>query len=266
MPSSFWLTWLSNDLMAQQISQSQEPVVEAVGASVCGMYSQGMAVVDLNWQVAAGEYWVVGGGHGSGKTALLLTLAGLYPPGAGVIRHFGQDLNRLSEQETIAQRLRVGFVFKNGGRMFDGLTVAENVALPLRYHRDWTGEKAVASIQALLETTELTALAASTAQDLTTGWQERVGLARALALEPEVLFLDEPMASLEPSHCLWWRGFLDQLSRGAACTDGRKMTLVATTCDFSLWSEERRHFALLKNQRWQSLGECAGHPKMTELM
>jgi ABC-type transporter Mla maintaining outer membrane lipid asymmetry ATPase subunit MlaF len=223
-----------------------------------------MVVADLNWQVAAGEYWVVGGRHGSGKSAFLATMAGLRPPRAGVIRHFGRDLSRLSEQETIAQHLRVGFVFKNGGRMFAELTVAENVALPLRYHRDWTGEKAIEAVQALLETTELTPLAASAAQSLSTGWQERVGLARALALEPEVLFLDEPMAGLEANHCLWWRGFLDLLSRGAPCTRGRKMTIIAGTSDVSMWSGERRHFALLQDQRWQSLGERAGPPDMNE--
>jgi ABC-type transporter Mla maintaining outer membrane lipid asymmetry ATPase subunit MlaF len=250
--------------MAAQISQSQGPLIEADGVSVLRMRSPGLAVEDIHWQVAAGEYWVVGGRHGSGKSAFLATMAGLQRPGAGVIRHFGQDLSQLSEQETIARRLRVGFVFKNGGRMFAELTVAENVALPLRYHRDWPGEKAIEAVQALLETTELTPLAASTAQDLTTGWQERVGLARALALEPEVLFLDEPMAGLEAGHCRWWRGFLDQLSRGGPCTQGRKMTIIAATSDLLLWSGERRHFALLKDRSWQVMGERAGPPDMNE--
>jgi ABC-type transporter Mla maintaining outer membrane lipid asymmetry ATPase subunit MlaF len=244
--------------MSEQISQSQGFLIEAVGASVERVRSQGTAVEDVNWQVAAGEYWVVGGAHGSGKSAFLATMAGLRPPGTGVIRHFGQDLTRLSEQETIARRLRVGFVFKNGGRMFAKLTVAENVALPLRYHRDWTDEKAIDAVQPLLESTELTPLAAEIAQSLTTGWQERVGLARALALEPEVLFLDEPMAGLDASQCRWWRGFLEQLSRA------RKITIIAATSDLSLWSGQRRHFALLKDRGWQSLGECAGPPEMNE--
>src|SRR5580658_7002301 len=197
--------------MAQQTSQSQGPSIEAVGVSVQRMHSQDVRFTNIDWKVSPGEYWVIGGRHGGGKSAFLATMAGLRPPAAGVIRHFGQDLASLSEQESIAQRVRVGFVFKGGGRMFAELTVAENIALPLRYHRDWTGEKAIEAIQGLLEATELTPLAASTAQSLTTGWQERVGLARALALEPEVLFLDEPTAGLETSHRIWWRGFLDQL-------------------------------------------------------
>jgi len=250
--------------MSEQISPFQGPLIEAVGASVQLIRSSEMVVEDVNWRVAAGEYWVVGAGHGSGKSAFLSTMAGLRPPGAGVIRHFGQDLAGLSQQETIAQRLRMGFVFKNGGRMFAKLTVAENVALPLRYHRDWTDEQAIAAIQGLLESTELTPLAAITAQSLTTGWQERAGLARALALEPEVLFLDEPMAGLEASQCRWWRDFLDQLSRGAPCMGGRKMTIIAATSDLSLWNGERRHFALLKDGAWQSLGLCAIPIQMNE--
>jgi len=132
----------------------------------------------------------------------------------------------------------------------------------LRYHRNWTEEQAAASVQALLETTELTPLADSTTQSLTTGWQQRVGLARALALQPEVLFLDEPLAGLEAGQRLWWSGFLDQLSLGAPCTRGRKMTLIAVTNDFKLWSAARRHFAWLKDGHWQSLGESAEIPEM----
>jgi phospholipid/cholesterol/gamma-HCH transport system ATP-binding protein len=240
--------------MSEQISPTQGPLIEAVGAGVQRIRSPGMVVEDVNWQVNAGEYWVVGAGHGSGKSAFLSTMAGLRPPGAGVIRHFGQDLAELSEQEVIAHRLRVGFVFKNGGRMFAKLTVAENVALPLRYHRDWTDGQAIEAIQELLAITGLTPLAASTAQSLTTGWQERAGLARALALEPEVLFLDEPMAGLEASQCRWWRDFLDQLSRGSPRLGGRKMTIIVATSDLSLWNGERRHFAQLKDGGWQSLG------------
>jgi len=248
--------------MAEQTSQSQGPLLEAIGASVQRTPSQGVLIADINWQVAVGESWVVGGPHGCGKSAFLATMAGLLPPAAGVIRHFGRDLSCFPEAESIAQRTRVGFVFKGGGRMFPQLTVAENVALPLRYHHDWTGEEAAEPVQALLEITGLTPLAASAAQTLTTGWQQRVGLARALALEPEVLFLDEPMAGLEAAHRLWWRNFLDQLSRGAPWTRERKITLIAATSDFSLWSGARRHFALLNHGRWQLLGERADIPEM----
>lgn len=248
--------------MAEKSSLSQSPVVEAVGASVQRMPSRDVIVEDIHWQVAAGEFWVVGGGHGTGKSAFLATLAGLHPPAAGVVRHFGQDLSSLAEPEAIAQRTRIGFVFKGGGRMFVDLTVAENIALPLRYHRNWTAEQAAASVQSLLQTTELTSLAESTTQELNTGWQQRVGLARALALQPEVLFLDEPMVGLDAIHRRWWRGFLDRLVQGAPCAQGRKMTLIAATTDFTLWSAEGLHFALLKDRHLQSL---ASRPEIPEM-
>ena len=248
--------------MTEPAFQSSGPLIEALGAGVQRTRSPGILVADINWQVTAGEYWVVGGRHGSGKTAFLATMAGLQPPAAGVVRQFGQDLALLSEQESIAHRLRVGFVFKGGGRMFAHLTVAENIALPLRYHHDWTGEQAAEAVRGVLESTELTPLAQASAQTLTAGWQQRVGLARALALRPEVLFLDEPMAGLEASHRLWLRDFLDQLSRGAPCAGGRKTTLIAATSDFEFWRGTRRHFALLKDGRWQVLGERADVPEM----
>lgn len=246
---------------SEPILQPQGPVIEADGVSVKRMYSPGIAVEDVHWQVAAGEYWVVGGRHGTGKSAFLATLAGLHPAAAGVVRHFGRDISEFTERESVEQRKRVGFVFKGGGRMFVDMTVAENITLPLRYHRDWTDEEAAASVETLLETTELTALARSTAQSLTTGWQQRVGLARALALQPEVLFLDEPMAGLEAGHRQWWRTFLEQLSNGAACAQGRKMTLIAATSDFTLWGPGHK-FARLKDGHWESLGERADIPEM----
>ncbi|HEY3862091.1 MAG TPA: ABC transporter ATP-binding protein [Verrucomicrobiae bacterium] len=252
--------------MPEEISQSNGPVVEASAVSVQRMHSRGVAVEDVNWQVKAGEYWIIGGPHGSGKSSFVITMAGLRVPATGVIRHFGQDLAQLSEHDILAQRLRVGFVFKNGGRMFAQLTVAESVALPLRYHRNWTNDEVNAAVKALLEITELTPLAGSTAQDLATGWQERVGLARALALEPEVLFLDEPMAGLEGGHRRWWRRFLDELCRGAAWAKGRKMTVIAATSDFSYWHGEQCQYALLKDGRWQPLEGRPNAPEINELV
>ena len=184
-----------------------------------------------------------GDGRGAAKVPFWRPWRGCIRPPPGVIRHFGRELASLTEQEALARRARVGFVFKGGGRMFAGLTVAENVALPLRYHRDWSAEQAGEMVSELLERIELTALADETAQTLGAGWQQRVGLARALALQPEVLFLDEPLTGLEARHRHWWRQFLSQMSQGAACTGGRKVTLIVATNDFSLWSGERHEYA-----------------------
>ena len=146
--------------------------------------------------------------------------------------------------------------------MFKELTVAENVALALCYHRNWSAEQAREEVRGALDITELTALAQETAQTLGAEWQQRVGLARALALKPDVLFLDEPAAGLEARHRQWWRDFLAKLSNGDASTGGRKLTVIATTNDFALWHGGSHRCALIKDKRWQVLEAKAEFPQI----
>jgi ABC-type transporter Mla maintaining outer membrane lipid asymmetry ATPase subunit MlaF len=244
-------------------SQSGEVLVEVVDASIARPRTRREVAGHVDWRVASEEFWIIGGRHDSGKTAFLSTFAGLHRPTAGAIRHFGEDLSRLPEPELLKRRARIGFVFKGGGRMFADLTVAENVALPLRYHRAGTDKEAGERVLAVLEATELTGEADSTAQTL--GWarQQRVGLARALALNPELLFLDEPLSGLEARDRQWWRAFLNSLSEGAPLTDGRKMTMIATTNDFGSWAGGRHHCGLLQDGRWQPLGQGKEYPEIT---
>ena len=246
----------------EQNSQSGAPLVEVIDASITRPRSHDLVASHVDWRVASGEFWVVGGRQGSGKTSFLSTIAGLQRPAAGVIRLFGEEVSRLPEPELLRQRVRVGFVFKGGGRMFAELTVAENVALPLRYHREWTDEKAGERVHAILEATELAGEADSTAQSLGWGRQQRVGLARALALNPELLFLDEPLSGLEARDRQWWRKFLNTLWEGAPLTGGHKMTMIATTNDFGPWSGGSHHCGLLQDGRWQPLGEGKEAPEI----
>ena len=190
-----------------------------------------------------GEYWVIGGRHGSGKTDLLMTVAGLRHPAAGTVRIFGRKWLRCREAELLKRRTRIGFVFKGGGRMFGDLTVAENVALPLCYHRNWSVEEAEKEVGAILAATELAACAREPAQILGSEWQQRVGLARALILKPDLIFLDEPAGGLEARHRAWWRDFLAQLSDGS---NGQKVTVIAATNDFAIWRGAKCRFGLIK--------------------
>jgi phospholipid/cholesterol/gamma-HCH transport system ATP-binding protein len=244
----------------EQKSQSVAPVVEAVDANITRPRSNQVVASHVDWRVTAGEFWVVGGRHGSGKTSFLTAIAGLQRPADGVIRHFGQELSQLDEPELLRRRERIGFVFKAGGRMFTGLTVAENVALPLQYHRQWTEEKIAERVAALLEATELDEDANSAAQTLGWGRQQRVGLARALALNPELLFLDEPLSGLEAKDRQWWRKFLDTLSEGAPLTGRQPTTIIVTTNDFGFWSGGAHHCGLLEGGRWQPHGEVKEWP------
>ncbi len=247
----------------EQNPQSGAPLVEVIDASIMLPRSHNVIASHVDWRVASGEFWVVGGRQGSGKTAFLSTVAGLNPPAAGVVRLFGEDLSQLPEPQLLRHRARVGFVFKAGGRMFEGLTVAENIELPLRYHHNWTDEKAGGRVDAILEATELAGEADSTAQSLGWGRQQRVGLARALALNPELLFLDEPLSGLEARDRQWWRKFLSLLSEGAPLTGGQKMTMIATTNDFGSWTGGSYRYGLLQDERWQPHGGAKEYPEIS---
>ena len=109
----------------------------------------------------------------------------------------------------------------------------------------------------LLECTELAPWAESTPGTLGRSWQKRAGLARALALKPEVLLVDNPLAGLDPRHVHWWLGFLDQLSKGHRLMQGRPVTLVVTTADFRPWKGHARQFAVLRNHGFAVLGAWA---------
>ena len=117
--------------------------------------------------------------------------AGLMTPVKGSYKLFGMETQTFGEAE-LAERLRVGFVFE-GGHLFNHLTVRENVALPLQYHRDLPSAAAAQEVQTLLELMELTPLADITPPNISDNWRQRAALARALILKPEVLLLDNPL-------------------------------------------------------------------------
>jgi putative ABC transport system ATP-binding protein len=208
----------------------------------------------IQWRIMPGDYWVIGGLHGSGKSDLLTTAAGLQQPSRGKVLLWGRDLSEFKEDELLRERLRIGFVFEKGGRILPHLTVTENIALPLRYHKNWRPREAEEQVAKTIEFTGLTAYAHNTARMMSEDWQQRVGLARALALNPEVLFLDKPLNGLESRHRRWWLDFLGKLSEGSPETNVRPITLVVTADDLQPWMDRARQFAVLNKNRWLLLG------------
>ena len=130
----------------------------------------------------------------------------------------------------MAHRLKLGFVF-DGGQLVGSLTLAENLALPLRYHSRMSADDIETRVTELLELTELMPWANRTPVNVTRSWRQRAGLARALALTPEVLLLDSPLTGLDLRHMVWWLGLLDELSRGHRILGGQPLTLVVTADD-----------------------------------
>jgi ABC-type transporter Mla maintaining outer membrane lipid asymmetry ATPase subunit MlaF len=240
------------------------PAIEMRGVTVAAMRDASFTVIeDMNWSVAAGEFWVVAGQEHSGKSDLLMLAAGLMSPAAGNIKLFGNDTENFGEAE-LAERLRVGFVFQNG-QLFNQLTIAENLALPLRYQKNLTGADVARPVELLLELLELTPLADVTPANIAANWRQRAALARALILKPEILLLDNPLAGLGARHRQWWLRFLDQLSRGHELFGSRPLTIVASADDLRPWQHPRRQFALLHEKKFLPLGgwqEVEAHPEM----
>ncbi len=208
---------------------------------------------EVRWTVNPGEFWVVGGPQHSGKTDFLMMVGGLDAPTAGEYQFLGEPMP-IFEEARLPERLKLGFVF-DGGQLLGHLTVAQNIALPLRYHLDLAPEELQSRVRALLDFTELWAWANNTPGTLGRSWQQRAGLARALALAPEVLLLDSPLTGLDARHTHWWLNALDQLSRGHEVVQGNPMTLVATADDLRPWRDHANHFACLASQRLLILGD-----------
>jgi phospholipid/cholesterol/gamma-HCH transport system ATP-binding protein len=246
------------------------PAIEMSHVAVGAMSDPGAAVLeDVNWTVAAGEYWVVAGLQGSGKSDFLMMTASLVAPLRGRYRFFGEEMP-IFDEERLEHRLRLGLVF-DGGQLFNHLTVRENVALPLRYHRNLTQAAATAQVDALLERTELSHWSDSTPGAMGRIWQKRVGLARALILEPELLLVDNPLGGLDLPHAHWWLTFLGQLAEGKVLSHGRPVTLIVTAAELRPWRAQARQFAVLKDKRLTVLGtwpqlESASRELVTELL
>ena len=234
---------------------SRPPLIELSGVSIAAAQEPTVALVEnVNWRLHAGEFWAVGGLQWTGKSDWLTTVAGLQQPMAGVHFLFGQETAALTPPELVEARLRVGLVFENGGRLFTQMTVEENVALPLRYHRNCPPEEAREAVQAMLELAGLTEFAPQVTGQLNRSWRQRVALARALILQPEVLLLDNPLAGLDPRQTRWWLDTLDALNAGHPALASRPLTLVTTTDDLRPWQARARQFALLQGRRWVTLG------------
>ena len=206
---------------------------------------------DIDLDVRRGEVFAIIGGSGSGKSTLLRELILLQQPSAGSIEVLGVDLHQIAAPQALALRQRWGVMFQHGG-LFASLTVLENVGLPLREH---TGLD-----NALIDRLSAWKLAMAGLQpavfgqypsELSGGMMKRASLARALALDPELLFLDEPTAGLDPASA----GGVDTLVRELQALFG--LTVVMITHDLDLLWQVADRVAVLADGRVQAIAPMA---------
>jgi len=234
---------------------STEPVIDLLHVDVprVDMAVPTRIIEDVCWTIKRGEFWAVGAMPGGGKTDLLSMVAGLQRPLNGTELIFGKDITQMREDELIEIRLKIGMVF-GAGRLFANLTVAENLALPLAYHFNWSIAERNERVAKALEITELEQFANKRPSQILKSLHQRVGLARALALNPEIILLDNPLLMSDPRQSRWWVDFLCELSAGHEALGRKPLTVVVVIGDFRPWHDTARQFAYVKDKKFHAIG------------
>ena len=206
---------------------------------------------EVSFVVGRAEIFALIGGSGSGKSTLLREIILLRRPNSGSIRVLGTELGKLADDESLALRQRWGVMFQHGG-LFGALTVKENIGLPLREHTELDDDLIDQISMAKLAMTGLSAeVGAQYPSELSGGMMKRASLARALALDPEVLFLDEPTAGLDPVSA---EGVDDLVLK---LRDLFGLTIFMITHDLDLLWQVADRVAVLADGKVQGIGSMA---------
>ena len=182
----------------------QEQVIEVKG--LVKSFDSRIVLNGINVDARPGETLVIMGGSGCGKSMLLRHMVGAYKPDSGSVRIFGREITAMKEQDLNEIRKRFGILFQSGA-LYNSMTVGDNVALPLREHTDLDENIIDIMVKMKLELVGLRDFDHLMPSQISGGMKKRVGLARAVALDPEIIFYDEPTAGLDPIVA----GVIDQL-------------------------------------------------------
>jgi phospholipid/cholesterol/gamma-HCH transport system ATP-binding protein len=165
--------------------------------SLCKSFKGQIVLDNIDLTIPEGKITVILGPTGTGKSVLLKQILGLIKPDSGMIIFNGKDIVVMSEVELMEIRRNFGVCFQDAA-LFDSMSVGENVGFPFAMHTDLTKEQINKEVSALLKEVGLSGIEAKMPSQLSGGMRKRVGLARALALKPEVILFDEPTTGLDP--------------------------------------------------------------------
>jgi len=193
----------------------EEPIISVEG--ITARFGEETILANVSFEVRREEIFAILGGSGCGKTVLLKHILGLYRPYAGTVKVMGTDLAKAEEEALIALRKKMGVLFQSGA-LLGSLTLYENVALPLQAYTDLSPAAIDDIVRMKLALVNLNGYQNHLPEELSGGMKKRAGLARAMALDPEILFFDEPTGGLDPVTAAEMDNLIKSINTGMGTT------------------------------------------------